>query len=138
MEKRKVTYKEILLIIGYIIIIGAYEFVEHFALVPVNSLLGVFLGFSGIIGITLVYLVFVQKEPLTSIIYQVKGRLRYMVIPAFAVFMIIASLPFFVPAKSNLFTIIVVLVMIVWGLLTLKIMSKLSKQKEIKDTHKPK
>jgi len=128
MEKRKVTYKEILLIMGYIIIICAYEFVEYFGLIPGNSLLGVFLGFSGIISITLVYLVFVQKEPTIKVISHIKILLPYLAIPAFISFLILAVLPFFLPIRSNLFDLIVILVVIGTAISWLVIMRILPKR----------
>jgi len=130
MDKEKVTYKEILLIIGYLVVIITYEFVEHFGLIPKNSLLGVFLAFFGIISITLVYLLFIEKEPSSKIIYHIKIRLPYLAIPVFVSFLLIVLIPFFVSIKSNLFNIIILLVVIGSAFSSLAIKSILSKREK--------
>ena len=130
MKKKKLNNKEILLIIGYLIVIVVYEFVEHFGFIPTNSLLGVFLGFFCIIIITLVYLFFVQKELPSKIIYRTKIFLPYLAIPALVSFIVLAALPFFVSVKSNLFDTIVLLVVIGLVISWLVITHRLSTQKE--------
>jgi hypothetical protein len=136
MEKRKATYKEMLLFMGYIVIICAYEFVEYFDLIPGNSLLGVFLGFVGIISITLVYLVFVQKESTIKLISHIKILLPYLAIPAFISFLILAALPLFLPTRSNLFDLIVVLVVIGTAVSWLVIMHRVPRPKGDVEAHK--
>jgi|LGVF01.1.fsa_nt_gb hypothetical protein len=127
MDKKRLTYKEILLMIGYLVIIIAYEFDEHLSLIPMNSFLRVFFGFFGIISISLVYLLIVQKERFRKIILNIKIYFPYLAIPAFISFLIIIALPFFVSLNSYLFNLIILLVVIGSGILSLVIIRTLSK-----------
>ena len=127
MDKKRLTYKEILLMIGYLVIIIAYEFDEHLSLIPMNSFLRVFFGFFGIISISLVYLLIVQKERFRKIILNIKIYFPYLAIPAFISFLIIIALPFFVSLNSYLFNLIILLVVIGSGISSLVIMRTLSK-----------
>lgn len=127
MDKKRLTYKEILLMIGYLVIIIAYEFDEHLSLIPMNSFLRVFFGFFGIISISLVYLLIVQKERFRKIILNIKIYFPYLAIPAFISFLIIIALPFFVSLNSYLFNLIILLVVIGSGISSLVIIRTLSK-----------
>lgn len=122
MANRKIAHKEILLIIFYIIsliitlVLIVDEFIEYFCITPANGLIGVFIFFILIICITLVYIIFVQKEPYSKILYHIKTVLPYLAIPAFMSFLVIATLPFFVPIESKLFDLIVIFVVILTGI----------------------
>ena len=128
MDNRKVSYKEILLIIGYVVIIVAYKFVDQSGFIPEDSLLGIFMGFLAIISITLTYLVFVQKEPFSRILYHIKKIFPYLIIIALISFVIIVALPFFVSIKSKLFNLVVLLVVTGSAVLSLGIILILSKR----------
>lgn len=129
MNKKRITCSEVFLIVAYISAIILYEVLGHFSVFPENSLVGVFLFFLIIIGITIVYLMFVQKETFVSIVYHTKTFLPYLVLPFLVGFFIIAALPFFISTKTKAFNLIVLLVVFGSAICSLEIKRRLSKRK---------
>ena len=141
MPNKKIAHKKIILYICHItlliiaLVMIADEFIEYFCITPANGLIGVFIFFILIICITFVYIIFVQKEPYSKILYHFKTVLPYLAVPAFMSFLVIATLPFFVQIESKVFDLIVIFVVILTGicwiiLLRRKKSNSLRKKKE--------
>jgi len=134
MNKKKFTYKEVFLIIFYFLAIIIYKSLSHYSVLPENSLVGIFLFFLVVTTITLIYLLIIQKETLSSLIYNVKIFLPYLAIPFVIGFLIIVTLPFFIQTESRLFKMLIILILFGIAILCIVIKQKLSKSNNNKES----
>lgn len=124
MGRKKIDYKEVILILVYIAVIVAYKVIDKFNLINESSLLGIILFFLFIVGITIAYLIFVQKEKIVEIIFRTKRSLIYFMIPFLISALLVVLITHFVQANSILYKLLIILVLSMTGIWIFSISKK--------------
>jgi amino acid transporter len=116
MGKKRINLKEIIMVFIYFTIIVSYEVMCKLGFVDKESLLGIILLFLLIIGITLVYLVYIQKEKSPIIANRTKKAFRKIIIPFLISSSLIIVIPYFVSMNSKLHKLFVILILGMTGI----------------------
>ena len=116
MEKNRISIKEILLVIIYLLVIVSFRITGKLGILSENPLIRIILFFLLIIGITLLYLLFAQKEKFSIIASRTKKSLSSIIIPFIVSGIIIINLPTFIPINTVLYKLILILILSIMGI----------------------